>query len=95
MGKGIMNRGSQVHKVKTKYNKKKKYNWEEDYFSNHPDPQRSEMNYTKQEKKQSSRTGEIDPTKTCKHSELELTTRHNQAREKLSNSEQFNCEGCG
>ena len=33
MGKGIKNRGSQVHKIKTKYNRKKKYNLEEDYIS--------------------------------------------------------------
>ena len=95
MGKGIKNRGSQVHKVKTKYNRKKKYNWEEDYISNHLEAKKSEMNYTKLEKKQSNRTDKIDLIGTRKHSELESFKRHNQIREKLSNSTQFNCEGCG
>ena len=63
MGKGIKNRGTQVHKVKTKYNRKIKHKVE------------VEDSYTR--------------------ADLNSNTRHDQIRESLSASAQFNCEGCG
>ena len=63
MGKGIKNRGSQVHKVKTKYNRKKKHN--------------------------------VEAEESLTQAGLESFKRHNQLRESISASAQFNCEGCG
>jgi len=46
-------------------------------------------------KKQSDRAEKFDRIETRKHLDLESITRHNQIRESLSTSAQFNCEGCG
>ena len=53
------------------------------------------MKYTRPKKKQSDRAEIFDRIETRKHFDLESKTRHNQIRESLSTSAQFNCEGCG
>ena len=53
------------------------------------------MKNTRPGKKQSNRADKFDPIGTRTHPELESNTRHNQIRESLSTSAQFNCEGCG
>ena len=53
------------------------------------------MKYTRPKKRQSDRAEKCDRIETRKHFDLESKTRHNQIRESLSTSAQFNCEGCG
>ena len=53
------------------------------------------MKYTRPKKRQSDRAEKFDRIETRKHFDLESKTRHNQIRESLSTSAQFNCEGCG
>ena len=63
--------------------------------SNSPNYQGGQMKYTRPKKKQSDRAEKFDRIETRKHFDLESKTRHNQIRESLSTSAQFNCEGCG